>query len=175
MQNQTASFFKQLMSKNKSFTPYFLILLAASLLTLFTEMAFFNKSTNLKSQKTVDKEKRLLSADTFIPSGFVLVPIEISNHEALNSLIGSHGIVDLFLPPSRSFAKPRRVASHIKILRAPLDPQKFAVLAKESESERLVTQDSPLFAVVKNPKHESTVKVVEKRKMKRRIYFDEES
>jgi hypothetical protein len=35
-------------------------------------------------------------ASTFIPAGYVLVPIEVANFEALDSILGQFGIVDLY-------------------------------------------------------------------------------
>ncbi len=91
------------------------------------------------------------SVDTFIPAGFVLVPIQLSNAEALDSMIGSRGVVDLFAPDLKRPGRSKKVAEHIKILRAPLNPNQFAVLVNEQSSSQLVHYEGAFFAVVQNP------------------------
>lgn len=105
------------------------------------------------------------SVDTFIPRGFVLVPVDLANAESLSSLIGDvGGVVDLYQAQSGLHAdeeqnatlsrpkKPRwKVASKVKIMKAPLNPQQYAVLIKDSESSTLLNQSGPFIAVVQNP------------------------
>lgn len=96
------------------------------------------------------------SVDTYIPEGYVLVPIEVQNYEALDSILGSHGFVDLFVPSATDKEKGRKVASRVKIMRAPLNPSQFAVLVRENESEQLVRSQFPFFVVVQNSKQSGT-------------------
>ncbi|KHD89259.1 MAG: hypothetical protein OM95_04780 [Bdellovibrio sp. ArHS] len=92
------------------------------------------------------------SVDTFIPRGFSLVPIEIANAESLASLIGDvGGVVDLYLASSERQKGGLRVGSKLKLLRAPLNPQQYAVLIRDSESPRLLSYAGPFIAVVQNP------------------------
>jgi len=100
---------------------------------------------------TTSEENRK-SVDTFIPAGFVLVPIQLSNAEALDSMISSTGVVDLFIPDLKRPGHNKKIAEHIKILRAPLNPNQFAVLVSEHHSARLVHHEGAYFAVVQNPK-----------------------
>ncbi|MEQ1878403.1 MAG: hypothetical protein ABL958_17300 [Bdellovibrionia bacterium] len=115
-----------------------------------------------------DKETPVTEAEaasTFIPDGFVLVPIDVQNPEALDSILGSFGVVDLFAPPSGPGAPSRRIARRIKILRAPLNPNHFAVLAPEDEAPALVREPGPITVVIQNPRQVGTdfVKSVPKR------------
>ena len=96
------------------------------------------------------------AVDTFIPAGFVLVPISVSNFESLDSILGQQGVVDLYSSPASEGGRPVRVARHIKILRAPLNPSNFAVLAPEEESANLVKHHGPFSVVVQNPKQLGT-------------------
>jgi hypothetical protein len=96
------------------------------------------------------------SADTYIPDGFVLVPIEVQNSESLDSILGSHGVVDLYLAPLNPQQKPKKVASKIKLMRAPLNPSLFAVLAPEAEASKLVTVEQPFIVMIQNPKSNGT-------------------
>lgn len=92
------------------------------------------------------------SVDTFIPRGFTLIPLEIANADALGSIIGNMGgVVDLYLAPSELRKGGIRVASRIKLLRAPRNPEQFAVLVKETEGQRILQQSGPFIAVVQNP------------------------
>jgi hypothetical protein len=115
---------------------------------LITLLSGFEKSES--SELKVDP-----SVDTYIPAGFVLVPIEVQNYEALDSILGQHGVVDLFLPSPDS-KRGVRVASRVKILRAPQNPSQFAVLVRDSESEQLVRSESAFFVVVQNSKQSGT-------------------
>lgn len=97
------------------------------------------------------------SVDTFIPSGFVLVPIEISNAESLASLVGDMGgVVDLYLASNERQKGGLKVGAKLKLLRAPLNPQQYAVLVKETESSKLLSYAGPFIAVVQNPDAKGT-------------------
>ncbi|UYL09170.1 hypothetical protein B9G69_001090 [Bdellovibrio sp. SKB1291214] len=92
------------------------------------------------------------SVDTYIPHGFTLIPLEISNSDALASIMGDMGgVVDLYLTQTDSRKGGIRVASRVKLLRAPRNPEQFAVLVKESEGQRILQYSGPFLAVVQNP------------------------
>lgn len=91
-------------------------------------------------------------AATYIPDGYVLVPIEVANYESLDSILGRFGIVDLFVGSEDPRIKPRKLAEHVKILRAPLNPSHFAVLVPDYESQKIVAYSGALTVVVQNPK-----------------------
>ncbi|OQW49037.1 MAG: hypothetical protein A4S09_12760 [Proteobacteria bacterium SG_bin7] len=93
------------------------------------------------------------STDTYVPEGFVLVPIEVQNADSLDAILGSYGVVDLFHPSLEPKGQPQQIAKQVKILRAPLDPKKFAVLVPNDQSSALVKIDTPLFVTIHNPKH----------------------
>jgi hypothetical protein len=93
-----------------------------------------------------------VAADTFIPAGYVLVPIQVANYESVDSILGKFGVVDLFASSLKKSARPEKVAGHVRILRAPLNPSQFAVLVPEIEAPRLVQREGPFFVVIQNPK-----------------------
>lgn len=96
--------------------------------------------------------KNAISADTYIPRGYVLVPLEITNADSLTSLVGDiGGVVDLYLPNTEQQKGGLKVGSKLKLLRAPLNPQQYAVLIKETDSSRLLSYSGPFIAVVQNP------------------------
>lgn len=89
------------------------------------------------------------SVDTYIPRGYVLVPIELANANSLGSLLSdTGGVVDLYLPQGKASVK---VASKLKILKAPYNPELYAVLVREQESSKLLSYTGPFVAVVQNP------------------------
>lgn len=92
------------------------------------------------------------SVDTYIPKGFVLVPLELANADSLSSLVGDlGGVVDLYLAGGNKGKGNFKVASRIKLLRAPLNPQQYAVLIRESDSSKILSMTGPFIAVVQNP------------------------
>lgn len=103
------------------------------------------------SQGVEEAEEAREAADTMIPAGFALVPIEVSNFESLDSILGRTGVVDLFLPNADGRSRARRVAQRVRILRSPRDPSHFAVLVPASESHRLVSHAGAFFVAVQRP------------------------
>ena len=90
------------------------------------------------------------SIDTLIPNGSVLIPIEVENSDSLDSILGNKGIVDLHRP-AREPGRNRIVARRLPILRAPLNPHQFAVLAPEDQAHHIVKQPGPFWVVIQNP------------------------
>lgn len=111
---------------------------------------------NPKSNEPAE-EKAPNSVDTFIPAGLVLVPIEISNAESLASLVGEMGgVVDLYLASNDQRKGGLKVAAKVKLVRAPLNPQQYAVLVREEEGPKLMAYTGPFLAVVQNPDAKGT-------------------
>ncbi len=125
-------------SKNK-------ILLAAFLLLGLLCLCL---SQNSKDPTPEIKDKE--SVDTYIPKGFVLVPIEVANANSLGSLLNeTGGVVDLYANKDKN--KSEKVASKLKILRAPYNPDLYAVLVRDEESSHLLSYPGPFVAVIQNP------------------------
>jgi hypothetical protein len=89
--------------------------------------------------------------DTHIPRGFVLVPIEVRNYEALDSILGPFGIVDLYQGEARDGSDQRLIARDVRILRAPKNPSHFAVLIRESEAASVLRFSGLFTVIVKRP------------------------
>ena len=91
---------------------------------------------------------------TFIPKGFVLVPIELANSLSLEGVLGAvGGHVDLY--ESVGSGSGKQIANHVKILRAPNDPRQFAVLVKEHLAPAIVKHPGPLIATIRNPQDQT--------------------
>ena len=119
-------------------------------LGFFTLLSYQINSPDI-AQDTPKTEER--SVDTYIPSGHVLVPLEIANSESLATILGSFGgVVDLYLATNAGQKSGQKVGSKLKLLRAPLNPNQYAVLIRENESQRLLSYTGPFIAVVQNPK-----------------------
>lgn len=114
-----------------------------------------------------------LSLDTYIPEGFVLVPIEVQNYESLDLVIGKFGVVDLYqssdTKTGAKAGKLKPIAKAIKILRSPMNPSLFAVLAPDDQAHIIVKHPGPFQVVVQNPKQRGTDFVKEPTKKTRRI------
>lgn len=124
-----------------------------------------------KNDVEVKKEiEEMPSADTYVPDGFVLVPIEVQNADSLDAILGNFGVVDLFHPSLEPKGQARLIAKQVKILRAPLDPKKFAVLVPHGQSSALVKIDTPLFVTIHNPKRSQTQFIKTKRTISRVQY-----
>lgn len=106
------------------------------------------------------------SADTYIPDGYVLVPIELQNADSLSSLIGAYAVVDLFKGP-----RSQKVGKRLKLLRAPLNPDQFAVLVPEAEVSNLLETPGPFWAAIQNPQQTKSSEVASRRKNSRIEYF----
>lgn len=97
-------------------------------------------------------------ADTLIPRGHVLIPIELVNIEAVSGLIDQYGIIDLY---SGTDIDSVLIAGRVKVIRAPLNKNQYAVMVTESLSREIMKYKGPFFAVVQN-RNMQNVKAPEK-------------
>lgn len=123
--------------------------------TIFTVLYLVINFRNNNS-KSQENEKKVISADTLIPRGQVLVPISLANIQALAGLIDQYGLIDLY---SGEQNQSRLIANRVKILRAPLNPNQYAVLVTEELSEKIMRSHGPFWAVIQNKSlaHEPTM------------------
>ena len=125
----------KLSQQNKVLLLSFLILISAYL--LFSP----------KKAETSRGEK--IYADTLIPAGHVLIPIELANADSVSALMDQYGVVDLY-SGSINMVGAKKLASKVKILRAPLNPNQYAVLVPENLSNHIMSLSGPFWAVVQN-------------------------
>lgn len=90
-----------------------------------------------------------VQADTFIPAGYVLVPIKLENTQAVSGLIDQFAIVDVYAV-NASTQLNELVAEKVKMLRAPLDPNQFAVLLKDDKARELLQLNGHFSVVLQN-------------------------
>ncbi|WP_413288890.1 hypothetical protein [Bdellovibrio sp. HCB337] len=148
------------------------ILLGAFISLGIIALAIQLLSPDADIEKSSETASDSYSVDTMIPAGYLLIPLELSNAESLASLSGSFSVIDLYAASEKG-KKGFKVASAVKLLRAPLNPQQFAVLVKEEESSRIVTMDGPFFAALKNPQEVAAKKTAKPKQAPLVIHYGE--
>jgi hypothetical protein len=130
------------------------ILLGAFALALIPILAgLLWEASSAESTEALSKTAQV---DTFIPKGFVLVPIDVQNFEALDSILGHFGIVDLFQGGQPNGPKQHLVARNVRILRAPHNPAHFAILVQENQVADILKNSSLFTVIVKRPSASGT-------------------
>ncbi len=104
-----------------------------------------------------------------IPRGFVLVPIEVQNYEALDSILGRFGNVDLFQAGGES---QKLVARNVRILRAPQNPSHFAILVTEDKAGEILKSGGVFTVIVKRPENDGTEFVNNEKTKRRKIVYE---
>ncbi len=117
------------------------------LLILFTAVALLPLFLSLWPESSPPAEAAS-ALDTHIPKGFVLIPIEVENYEALDSILGRFGVVDLFRSSGGKKEKAP-VARNVRLLRAPHNPAHFAALVPETRSAEILSHSGSYVVVVK--------------------------
>ncbi len=130
-------------------------------------MAIVIAGVNLAAPRVAEDTTPEASADTYIPEGFVLVPIELQNADSLSSLIGEFALVDLFRGP-----RSHRVGKRLKLLRAPLNPNQFAVLVPEEQVSELLQTPGPFWAAIQNPQLKKSTEIGKRHQKSRIEYFE---
>lgn len=121
---------------------------------------FISQTQNKAEMKPADSGAvESVPADTLIPLGFTLVPIQLSNAEAISAMMGEFAIVDLFSTPELPTQKGQLIAKDIKLLRAPQQQNQFAVLISEQDTEKLFQKHGGYFAVLRNNRSRGVGKI----------------
>lgn len=110
--------------------------------------------------------------DTYIPKGFVLIPIEVKNHEALDSLVGRFALVDLFQGSEDENAPLKPVARNVRLLRAPQNPSHFAILVPDSETDHVMRTGGAFTVTVKRQNGDGIEFVKSVKRISRKIVYD---
>lgn len=131
-----------------------------------------NQSHEIAVEPSYKNQPTPRSVDTYIPKGLALITIEIANAEGLSSLIGDQGgVVDLYLATTEKQKGGLKVAEKVKLMRAPLNPELFAVLIKASEGPKLLSYQGPFIAVVQNPDEKGSLLPTTAAKSKVRVDY----
>ena len=103
--------------------------------------------------------------DTFVPSGHVLVTLQLINGDSIDSMMGNYGMVDLYSANSNDFMRDdddkypnskknlsaSPIATHLRIIRAPNNQKLFGVLVPEESRTLIPLLSVPVFAVIQRP------------------------
>lgn len=93
------------------------------------------------------------SVDTYIPEGFVLIPIEVANLSHLNQIMGAQAVVDLYTLSLDGQRSKKPFASKVKVVRAPQNENVLAVLSPEDRAGDILSQPGPFYVALQNPKN----------------------
>jgi hypothetical protein len=151
-------FFEKLFDPSRPKWIYFSIVLFA-IAGIFT--ANFPRSGTDKISSETDFVN---STDTYIPNGYVLVPLEISNAIAVSSLMGQYTFVDIYTTSGTDGSPQKIIAQGLRMIRAPHNDEQFAVLVAESEHELIQHLSEQVFVVIKNPKSKQNEMVIKETK-----------
>lgn len=94
---------------------------------------------------------------TLVPDGFVLVPLEPLNLEAIDSVFGSRGWADLFAERTgadvefRQSGRPssKRIASGVALIRAPRNPGRLAAIVAENDIQLISDLGQPVHIALR--------------------------
>jgi hypothetical protein len=122
----------------------------AILILFFLCVSWLVDSRSSKPEAPTQRAE-LEGLDTFIPDGFVMVPIEIQNLATVDSILGQYGVVDLY-----SEGESSAIGRAIKLIRSPRDPSQFAVLVPEHESKEIVRYSAKPFQIIVQNRQQNT-------------------
>jgi hypothetical protein len=105
--------------------------------------------SRMSSSNTASNEKGF-QIDTIIPTGYVLIPIKLSNSDSISAVIGTYGVADIYATVQGE--KSKLLFSRAKIIKSSVEEAAFAVLVKETKAHLLSGSENPFFAAVQNPK-----------------------
>jgi hypothetical protein len=88
--------------------------------------------------------------DELIPPGLVLLPVELTNREALAAIVGRTAVVDLLQVDPQTLSPQTKVASRVKLIRSPRNPDFFSLLVEENIYSEILKRPGPYFALVQS-------------------------
>lgn len=148
--------------------------LGLALLALIMISALNHCRSSSSGTEANSESESVIEADTLIPDGFSLVPLELSNFESLNSVMGAFAIVDLYSPKSALEPKGKKLVSGVRLIRAPLNPEKLAALVPEEMTLALMDSQGPLFAAIQKRDKEVKTKLHQLKKSQSIVYHKEQ-
>lgn len=128
---------------------------ATILVAAFLALGLLSAWTSAPATAPTEAARPPEDVSTFIPRGYLLIPIELKNADQLDGLLGPFGFVDLFEDPTLPGARSKLVGRRLRLLRAPNSPRTFAVLVRDNEAERFLSFRGKLIASVRPPEAES--------------------
>ncbi len=90
-----------------------------------------------------------VQADTIIPKGFILFPIQLENIDAIKGVIDSYGVIDIYCR-SKNGGATKKLLSKVKIIQAPYNPEEYALFLPEYLSSKMMSETGPFLGVIQN-------------------------
>jgi hypothetical protein len=104
---------------------------------------------------TPKQKENTASLDTFVPSGYVLVTLQLINSDSIDSMIGEFAMVDLYSirqsQENEQIKNPVPIATYLRLIRAPNNQSLFGVLVSEESRSVIHRLSEPVFAVIQGP------------------------
>lgn len=104
-------------------------------------------------------EEDPLSVDELLPEGYVLLPMEFVNQAALDPLIGTHAIVNIYRTGFDGNSRGRLVAKNVRVMRAPQNPQTMAALIPENQVTAMMDTQSGYYGVLQRKDPDRQVQI----------------
>ncbi len=143
------------------------------LCAIFVALGFITFFISQEQEKVEIQAVQAPDIDELIPAGFVLLPVELVNREALASIMGATAVVDLLTVNSTTMSPQTKIASRIKMIRSPKNPDFFALLIEESASADILNKPGPYFALIQNKKQTNSNYYKSKKQSKVEIQYQE--
>lgn len=122
-------------------------------------------------QQEKTEEAEPWNVDTLIPAGLILVPIEIQNFTTFSAMVGDAAVVDLWTYNTDSERRSKKIATQIKIIRAPLDATRFGILVPEHEAGEILIHGDQFYVTIHNPKKNES-KIIQKKLESKKVHFE---
>jgi hypothetical protein len=126
-----------------------------------------------EEDKTQVAQAQVPDLDELIPAGYVLLPVELVNREALASIMGSTAVVDILTVNPTNLSPQTKIASRIKIIRSPKNPDFFALLVEENASAEILSKPGPYFALIQNKRQTNSNFYKSKKQTKVEVSYQE--
>ena len=144
-------------------------ILIACLISLLLMLSLLLSDTKTKSKSEILPPENL-PVDTFIPKGYVLIPLDIKNYKNLDSILGSTAIVDLYTS-KQDKSQAKLIARRVRLLRAPKNPKQLSILVPSSKAGLFFNSSQSYWASIQKPDRLGTEFV--NTKPKPRIIFED--
>jgi len=133
---------------------------------------FWSANAEVPKPEPIDQEEKEL--DELIPEGFALLPIELINKEALSALIGETAFIDIYTLQSQTMNPNKKIASRMKLIKSPKNPDQFAIVILESKALDILKHPGPYFATIQNRKNTKSEIVPSSSKTETAVQYPEE-
>jgi hypothetical protein len=120
------------------------------------------------SYQPKDSESQVLETlDTMIPADQTMVTIEVINAESLEGLFGGFALVNIFTTKTALEQGGIKIGTNIKMVRATLNPGKFAVIVPKESAGVFMKYQGPFFVTIQNPNAIQDSQLIDKKSASR--------